>query len=85
MEEEAYAKINLALHVRERRPDGYHRIETIFAFAEQGDRLSAVAGEGLSLAVEGPLPPLWQASPTISSCGRRGRLRSAMMSEKARG
>jgi 4-diphosphocytidyl-2-C-methyl-D-erythritol kinase len=54
MNEEAYAKINLALHVGERRPDGYHRIETIFAFAEQGDRLRAEAGEGLSLAVEGP-------------------------------
>jgi 4-diphosphocytidyl-2-C-methyl-D-erythritol kinase len=54
MDEEAYAKINLALHVRERRPDGYHRIETIFAFAEQGDRLRAEPGERLSLAVEGP-------------------------------
>ena len=39
--ETAYAKINLALHVRERLPDGYHRIETIFAFCEEGDVLSA--------------------------------------------
>jgi 4-diphosphocytidyl-2-C-methyl-D-erythritol kinase len=54
MREIAYAKINLALHVRERRPDGYHRIETIFAFAEHGDLLSAEVGEGLSLSVEGP-------------------------------
>ncbi len=54
MEEIAYAKINLALHVRAREADGYHRIETIFAFAEEGDRLSVADGEGLSLAVTGP-------------------------------
>ena len=49
--ETAYAKINLALHVRRRRPDGYHDIETIFAFAEDGDLIEAVPGEaGLSLA-----------------------------------
>lgn len=36
-----YAKINLALHVRARRADGYHALETLFAFAEDGDQLSA--------------------------------------------
>ena len=50
----AYAKINLALHVRAREPDGYHRIETLFAFAEDGDVLTAEPAEGLTLAVEGP-------------------------------
>jgi 4-diphosphocytidyl-2-C-methyl-D-erythritol kinase len=54
MEEIAYAKINLALHVRAREPDGYHRIETLFAFAEEGDRLSVAEGEELSLRVTGP-------------------------------
>ena len=54
MHETAYAKINLALHVRERMADGYHRIETVFAFAEDGDRLSVVEGEGLTLAITGP-------------------------------
>lgn len=54
MEEIAPAKINLALHVRAREPDGYHRIETLFAFAEDGDRLSVREGEGLSLEVTGP-------------------------------
>ena len=39
MRETAYAKINLALHVRSREPDGYHRLETIFAFTEDGDEL----------------------------------------------
>jgi 4-diphosphocytidyl-2-C-methyl-D-erythritol kinase len=37
----AYAKLNLALHVRGRRDDGYHEIETLFAFASCGDKLRA--------------------------------------------
>lgn len=37
----AYAKINLALHVRRRREDGYHELETLFAFVDDGDRLTA--------------------------------------------
>ena len=52
--ETAFAKINLALHVRERMPDGYHRIETIFAFCEDGDRLEGEAADALSLAITGP-------------------------------
>lgn len=39
----AYAKINLALHVRERRADGYHALETLFAFVDCGDTLIARA------------------------------------------
>lgn len=50
----APAKINLALHVRERMPDGYHRLETIFAFAQHGDSLTAKPSDDLSLRVEGP-------------------------------
>jgi 4-diphosphocytidyl-2-C-methyl-D-erythritol kinase len=53
MEETGYAKINLALHVRERMPDGYHRIETLFAFAEQGDRLRVSQSDELRLHVTG--------------------------------
>lgn len=40
MRETAYAKINLALHVRRRRADGYHELETLFAFVDAGDELS---------------------------------------------
>ncbi|MBV7266937.1 4-(cytidine 5'-diphospho)-2-C-methyl-D-erythritol kinase [Erythrobacter ani] len=39
--ETAYAKINLALHVRARREDGYHELETLFAFVDAGDTLAA--------------------------------------------
>jgi len=41
MNETAYAKINLVLHVRRRREDGYHELETLFAFVDKGDVLSA--------------------------------------------
>lgn len=37
----APAKLNLALHVRGKLPDGRHAIETVFAFCADGDRLSA--------------------------------------------
>lgn len=45
MRETAYAKINLALHVRRRREDGYHDLETAFAFVDRGDVLSAKVAE----------------------------------------
>lgn len=41
LHETAYAKINLALHVRARRTDGYHQLETLFAFVNAGDLLVA--------------------------------------------
>ena len=45
MQETAYAKINLALHVRRRREDGYHELETLFAFVDAGDTLTAKVTE----------------------------------------
>jgi 4-diphosphocytidyl-2-C-methyl-D-erythritol kinase len=52
--ETAFAKINLALHVRGRMPDGYHRIETVFAFAEDGDVVSVAESDSLELEISGP-------------------------------
>ncbi len=52
--ETAYAKINLALHVRRRREDGYHDIETLFAFARHGDQLQASLSDRLDLTIDGP-------------------------------
>ncbi len=50
----AYAKINLALHVRRRGADGYHVLETIFAFCSDGDRVAAAVGQSPSLTITGP-------------------------------
>jgi 4-diphosphocytidyl-2-C-methyl-D-erythritol kinase len=52
--ETAFAKINLALHVRRRREDGYHDIETLFAFALHGDQLQASLSNRLALTIDGP-------------------------------
>ncbi|MFM7028112.1 MAG: 4-(cytidine 5'-diphospho)-2-C-methyl-D-erythritol kinase [Chakrabartia sp.] len=49
-----YAKINLALHIRARRADGYHLLETLFAFAETGDVLTAVPAADFTLEITGP-------------------------------
>lgn len=51
--ETAYAKINLALHVRRRRDDGYHELETVFAFVDDGDRLTASPASRDVLHVKG--------------------------------
>ena len=53
LRETGWAKINLALHVRARRPDGYHDIETLFAFVDGGDALTAHVAEADSLVLSG--------------------------------
>lgn len=52
--EPAPAKINLALHIRRKRPDGYHDLETLFAFARDGDVVTVAAAERDSFTVIGP-------------------------------
>lgn len=62
--EVGYAKINLALHVRARRADGYHDIETLFAFCADGDRLTLEPrGDGVTLAVDGPFADALEGEP----------------------
>ncbi len=50
----APAKINLALHVTGRRPDGYHLLDSLVVFCEIGDRVTVSAGSDNPLAVTGP-------------------------------
>ena len=52
--ETAPAKINLALHVRRRRPDGYHDLETLFAFLQHGDSVMVSPAEVDSFDMTGP-------------------------------
>ncbi len=37
---DSFAKINLGLHIKRRREDGYHELETGFCFIEWSDRIS---------------------------------------------
>lgn len=50
----APAKVNLTLHVLGRRPDGYHELDSLVAFAGVADDLVLRPGPGLELTVEGP-------------------------------
>lgn len=49
----APAKINLTLHVRKRREDGYHDLESLVVFASIGDELHFSSGEEIALTVDG--------------------------------
>ncbi|KGB54309.1 4-diphosphocytidyl-2-C-methyl-D-erythritol kinase [Sphingopyxis sp. LC81] len=51
--ETGWAKINLALHVRGRRADGYHAIETLFAFVDDGDAIAAEFADADALTIDG--------------------------------
>jgi 4-diphosphocytidyl-2-C-methyl-D-erythritol kinase len=53
-QEVAPAKLNLALHVRARRADGYHELETLFVFARDGDSIAVSRAEETRLTVTGP-------------------------------
>lgn len=50
----ARAKVNLTLRVLGRRPDGYHELESMVAFAAVADRLTLTPGAATELTVSGP-------------------------------
>jgi 4-diphosphocytidyl-2-C-methyl-D-erythritol kinase len=50
----AAAKVNLTLHVLGRRPDGYHELESLVAFAGIGDEVTLDTSGPPSLEVAGP-------------------------------
>lgn len=50
----APAKINLFLHVGDKRADGYHALQSLVAFTEVGDVLSFARADALTLKIEGP-------------------------------
>ncbi|MEI9804012.1 MAG: 4-(cytidine 5'-diphospho)-2-C-methyl-D-erythritol kinase [Pseudolabrys sp.] len=52
--EKAPAKINLTLRIVGRRPDGYHELESLVAFADLADTLTLEPGAAASLEVTGP-------------------------------
>jgi 4-diphosphocytidyl-2-C-methyl-D-erythritol kinase len=63
--ETAHAKVNVALHVRARRDDGYHALESLFVFADHGDRLTGVATDdgAIDLMIDGPFGAALDAGP----------------------
>ncbi|MGR3718348.1 MAG: 4-(cytidine 5'-diphospho)-2-C-methyl-D-erythritol kinase [Thermohalobaculum sp.] len=63
MTEAAPAKVNLYLHLRGRRADGYHLLDSLAVFPAIGDRLSVAPGPGLSLEIDGPFGAGLMAEP----------------------
>jgi 4-diphosphocytidyl-2-C-methyl-D-erythritol kinase len=59
----APAKLNLALHVRGKLPDGRHALETLFAFCTDGDRLSGDPSDTLTLTVGGAFAAMLDDGP----------------------
>ena len=52
--ETARAKVNLTLRVLARRPDGYHDLDSVVAFADCADTLTFTPGDDLGLTTTGP-------------------------------
>lgn len=50
----AKAKINLCLHVTGRRPNGYHELDSLVAFADFGDQIDFAPADKLGLTIAGP-------------------------------
>ena len=50
----APAKINLYLHVLGRRSDGFHELDSLVAFADIADVVTARPADTLTLAIDGP-------------------------------
>jgi 4-diphosphocytidyl-2-C-methyl-D-erythritol kinase len=50
----APAKINLTLHIEGRRPDGYHELQSLVAFAGAGDYLTFAPDGAFALTLDGP-------------------------------
>ncbi|MDQ2892725.1 MAG: 4-(cytidine 5'-diphospho)-2-C-methyl-D-erythritol kinase [Pseudomonadota bacterium] len=67
----APAKINLALHVRRRRDDGYHDIETLFAFATDGDVVTVALADEPSFAITGEFAAELSAEHAVGGGGHR--------------
>ena len=57
VQHQAYAKINLGLRVLERRPDGYHNIETVFHRVGLSDDLTFEASDRIEVVSSDPAAP----------------------------
>lgn len=66
----AAAKVNLSLQIKGRRPDGYHEVVSVTAFADIGDSLTLQPGEGLGLTIIGPFAQALTADNLILDAAR---------------
>ncbi len=81
----APAKINLYLHVVGRRADGYHLLDSLVAFVDIGDCVTAAPAQSLSLAIGGPEAGAIAALGEDNLVMRAARLLAAASGPKAPG
>ncbi|MDX2128379.1 MAG: 4-(cytidine 5'-diphospho)-2-C-methyl-D-erythritol kinase [Chloroherpetonaceae bacterium] len=74
--EKAYAKINLALYITDRLPNGYHTLETIFLPIAWHDTLTFEPAETLTLSCNKPELPTGEEN----LCMKAARVLQKMMS-----
>lgn len=84
LREPAPAKINLALHVRARREDGYHELETLFAFCTDGDWLSAESAEQLTVDTVGPFASALEGHDNIVLAAAKALQKASVKEQGAR-
>jgi 4-diphosphocytidyl-2-C-methyl-D-erythritol kinase len=72
--ERAPAKVNLSLHVLARRPDGWHALESLVAFADVADELTLEPDAPLGLSVEGASAALAADDDNLVMRAARGYL-----------
>ncbi|MDR2508048.1 MAG: 4-(cytidine 5'-diphospho)-2-C-methyl-D-erythritol kinase [Candidatus Accumulibacter sp.] len=66
----APAKLNLFLRVAGRRPDGYHRLQTVFRFIDRNDRLFFSPRKDSGIVLLNPLPGVPAESDLITRAAR---------------
>ncbi|MDM9626579.1 4-(cytidine 5'-diphospho)-2-C-methyl-D-erythritol kinase [Rhizobium sp. S152] len=78
--EDAFAKINLALHVTGQRDDGYHLLDMLVTFARHGDRLEFSTADKDSFEMSGRFgAALGDAGADNLVIRARDRLRDAVL------
>lgn len=67
----APAKINLMLHVLERKRDGYHKLDSLVAFADIGDIITIAPASEFSFSVDGAFANAFDAHERDQSEGSK--------------
>ncbi len=74
----APAKLNLYLHVLGRRPDGYHELDSLVAFADLADSVEVRPADRFCLTIDGPFAaPLLAEDPERNLVTRAVRMLAA--------
>jgi 4-diphosphocytidyl-2-C-methyl-D-erythritol kinase len=81
----APAKINLALHVTGRRPDGYHLLESLAVFTRFGDRVHLEPAAADDFSISGPFSGALPADGSNLVIRARDALRQACLARSSDG